>query len=372
MRIMHVISTPASGGAEVYVKDLSLAMVAAGHSVHITFLERAEECGRDLEYERNFLEQLSAGGISYAFLGAETRRRPWRGATRLRAEVTRFAPDVVHCHLYYVLMFAFLLPRRIPVVMTVHSIELGAPNWMFRLFDRRVSAYIGICHACTRKLEPLSSRPVVQIDNAVSGARLKASGWREASVDAPVQLAAIGRLTDAKQYSLMLESCARLKAQGLSFALRIAGEGPHKDALLAQIDTLQLGEHVTLMGNISDVADLLAASDVFIMSSAWEGLPISLLEATLSGLPVLVTNVGGCAEVVHRVGNGLVVDEQTPARYSEALARLVGDVELRRSCARNARRHGGCYHINSAVAGHLTLYATHQQGQAASQFETSS
>lgn len=363
MRIMHVISTPASGGAEVYVKDLSLAMVAAGHSLHVTFLETAEQCGRDLDYERHFLAQLSQAGISHSFLGADTRRRPWRGGTRLRAEVNRFAPDVVHCHLYYALMFAFLLPRKLAVIMTVHSIELGAPNWLFRLFDRRVSAYVGICHACTRKLAPLVRRPVVQIDNAVSGARLKHSGWQMTALDTPVKLAAIGRLTEAKQYPLMLESCRRLKAQGLNVTLSIAGEGPLKAELVTQIRDAGLEDQVTLLGNISDVAGLLASSDIFLMSSAWEGLPISLLEATLSGLPVLVTNVGGCAEVVHRVGNGLVVDEQTPARYAGALTRLVADEELRRSCARNARRHGGSYHINTALAGHLELYTSRLQGE---------
>ncbi|XKE42344.1 glycosyltransferase [Cobetia sp. UIB-001] len=369
MRIMHVISTPASGGAEVYVKDLSLAMVAAGHSVHITFLETAAQCGRDLEYEHRFLSQLSAGNVSYSFLGIETRRRPWRGVTRLRREVTRFAPDVVHCHLYYALMFAFGLPRQLPVMMTVHSIELGAPAWMFRLFDRRVTAYVGICRACTDKLAPIAARPVVQIDNAVSGARLKASGWREANQQAPVQLAAIGRLTDAKQYPLMLESCARLKAQGLAFTLRIAGEGPHKAQLMAQIEALGLTDEVSLLGNISDVAGLLASADAFIMSSAWEGLPISLLEATLSGLPVLVTDVGGCAEVVHRVGNGLVVDQHTPERYAEALGRLVGDAELRRAFARNARRYGASYHIDTALSGHLALYGSHQPAQDTSGLE---
>ncbi|TWT21092.1 glycosyltransferase family 4 protein [Luteimonas marina] len=349
---MHILSSPTAGGAEVYVKDLALAMAAEGHFVAVAFLNHAHEVGRQQSYEQNFLEELAAGGVEVDFIGYKARRSPVFGWTRLRQMTGEWRPDVIHSHLSYGLLFAAFCP--VPVVYTQHTIKLRVPAWLYRVFlDRVVSRYIGICAACVNVLNRASSRPVVRIDNAVSPERV----WRrpqDSRRDGTVKLFSAGRLTEAKNYTLLLESVAEL--DDMDFTLEIAGEGPLRGVLEQQIEQHQLAHRVKLLGNVNDVSERLAGADIFVMSSSWEGLPIALLEATLTGLPVVVTNVGGCAEVVHRVGNGLVVDTSIAKDLAAAMRRLIASESQRSFFSHNALNYSASYELGTAVALHMSLY----------------
>lgn len=353
LRVMHVLSSPAAGGAEVYVKDLALAMAAKGHFVAIAFLSHAHEVGRQRSYEEIFLGDLLSGGVKVDFIGYKARRNPVFGWTRLRRLVKEWQPDVVHSHLLYGVLFSAFSAA--PVVYTQHSIKLRLAAWVYRLLlDRVVDTYVGICAACVSVLESTSSRPIVRIDNAVSAGRL----CRRAGVlsrNTGISLFSTGRLTEPKNYSLLLEAVAKLA--DLEFSLEIAGEGPLREVLERQVKELRLSHRVTLLGNVSDVAERLSRADIFVMSSAWEGLPIALLEATLTGLPVVVTNVGGCAEVVHTVGNGLVVDALDAEDLAVALRRLIESGCQRAFFSHNALTYSARYGLETAVALHLSLYA---------------
>jgi glycosyltransferase involved in cell wall biosynthesis len=94
-----------------------------------------------------------------------------------------------------------------------------------------------------------------------------------------------------------------------------------------------LTESVRLLGNRSDVPGLLAACDVFVLSSIAEGMPITVLEAMAAGLPVVVTDVGGMASVVQAGVNGALVPARNPDALAQALAEFATDETLR-------RRHG--------------------------------
>lgn len=353
LRIVHVLSSPAAGGAEVYVKDLALAMAARGHFVAIAFLSHAHEVGRQRSYEEIFLDELSSGGVKVDFIGYKARRNPVFGWARMRRLVKEWQPDVVHSHLFYGLLFSVFSAA--PVVYSHHSIKLRLGAWVYRLLlDRVVDTYVGICAACVNVLKSASSRPVVRIDNGVSSARVR----RRPKLllgRTGVRLFSTGRLTEQKNYSLLLEAVAEL--DDLDFSLEIAGEGPLRAALEREVGQRHLSHRVTLLGNVSDVAERLSGSDIFVMSSAWEGLPIALLEATLTGLPVVVTNVGGCAEVVHTVGNGLVVDTLDAKDLAAALRRMIESESQRSFFSNNALAYSTRYELNTSLSSHLSLYS---------------
>ncbi|WP_297762650.1 glycosyltransferase [uncultured Alcanivorax sp.] len=352
MRILHFVSSPAAGGAETYVRDLSILMRRKGHDVHVVFLQSAAESGRDADFEQSFLESLSAQSISYSFIGKEARKKPWLGGFRFRKIVKSFSADIIHCHLYYAVLFSFFV-FRVPVVYTHHSFRLGVPKFFYRVFDFKVAFYIAICGACKKLLDG-SSRKVTQINNAVSKERIfpKLTAMEEPRSD--VTCVFVGSLREPKNLSLLLGAFGSLKNS--NHQLLIAGEGPEKEHLLSLADSLGIRNQLQFLGNVSNVGEILAQSDVFLMSSAWEGLPIALIEATLTGLPVIVTNVGGCAEVVHKCANGFVVDDLTVDSYALALKRMVDNPELRASFSRNALNFSGDYEINEAVDMHLLHY----------------
>jgi len=353
MRILHFISSPAAGGAEIYVRDLSILMSRKGHDVHIVFLESAEESGRNLEFEKLFLESLISERITYSFIGKESRRKPWLGGMRFRRIVKSFKADVIHCHLYFALFFSFFV-FKIPIIYTHHNFKLGLPKFFYQFFDLKVRAYVAICSAC-RNLLDSHGRTLVQINNAVWKDRIATQKVGQYEAKSEVICVFVGSLCEQKNLSLMLKAFAAIHSVGVR--LLIVGEGPEKKPLMQLVSSLGIVHQVDFLGNSSNVKKILAESDVFLMSSAWEGLPIALIEATLSGLPVIVTNVGGCAEVVHRCANGFVVDGFEVDDYSTALNKMIDNKKLRKFFSKNALDFSDEFEIDNSVNKHLELYS---------------
>ncbi len=350
MKIMHLVSSAASGGAEVYVKDLSKVMAENGHDVFIVFLDRASESGRDADFEASFLSELSQFGIGYGFLGRTCRKNLLKGIYRLARFRSQFQPDVIHSHLYYAAAFA-IFQLGVPHLYTHHNIKLKAPAKLFRLLDMRTNAYVGICQACETLLTNVTRKEVMRIDNGVAMSRIMPK--QEYHSNFPVRLVCVGTLGEQKNHALLLNSLARLG--DLDYSLVVAGEGVKQGELQEMARALGIDDKVTFIGNSSNVKRLLHDSDLFVMSSAWEGLPIAQIEATLTGLPVLVTGVGGCSEIVDQVGNGLVARVDVDD-YTEKLRRLIVDSSLRERFHSNALVNSGSYAVDNAVNRHLQLY----------------
>ena len=325
-------------------------MASLGHRVHIAFLSEAKDVGRGLDYENSFLNDLEQAGIAYSFIGHDTRRNPVLGGLRLRRLVSEVNADIVHCHLYYSVLFSFFIGGG-EVVYTHHNIVLKVPSYLYRIFDFKVSSYVGICNACTEMLGKVTKKNVIRIDNAVDRNKIIPA---KLGVSDTIKILMVGGLSEQKNYPLVIKSLSYLS--DLEFRLTIAGEGGEYPALIRLVEQLGLSEKVFFIGNSDKVPDLLANSDIFSMSSSWEGLPIALIEATLTGLPVVVTNVGGCAEVVHACQNGIVVDANDPEMYASALRAVIESKDLRTFYSMNAFKHSHLYEIESAVRKHIELY----------------
>ena len=351
MKITHFISSPASGGAEVYVKDLSIAMSKLGHEVHILFLSNAADIDRDLDFESNFLADLSAANVGFSFVGNKTRKNFLLGVRKLRLHINSFNPDVLHCHLYYSLIFS-LFAFGTKVIYTHHSIQLRVSSFLYKIFDLRVSSYIGICHACSNMLSIVSDKRVVQINNAVSGNRIIPKVKPNKNI-VPVVLM-IGRLTKQKNYKLLLDIVKLLSDK--EFVVKIAGEGPELESLNINVKESGLESKIQFLGNVNNISESLYSADIFAMTSSWEGLPISLIEATLTGLPTIVTNVGGCAEIAHQCLNGFVMEGFSAEDFADKLKLLIESDELRRQLGDNALRLSQNYKLESSVFKHICLY----------------
>ena len=118
----------------------------------------------------------------------------------------------------------------------------------------------------------------------------------------------------------------------------IAGDGPLRPAVEAEVDRLGLSEVVQLLGWRRDVVDLLHAMDVFLLTSLFEGLPRSVLQAMAAGVPVVATAVDGTPEVVHSRETGLLIPPSRPDLASQAVLEVVGDRLLRDTCVEQASR----------------------------------
>lgn len=148
----------------------------------------------------------------------------------------------------------------------------------------------------------------------------------------------VAALAPHKSQTDLLRAAAIAIPRAPSLRIWIAGEGPLRATLEAAHGALGLGTAVRFLGFREDVNDLLAAADLFVVSSYLEGMGTSTLDAMAAGLPVVATRVGGIPEIVTEGETGLLVPARDPEALAAAMVHLVGDPGLRRRLAEGGRR----------------------------------
>lgn len=142
-----------------------------------------------------------------------------------------------------------------------------------------------------------------------------------------VLLVAVGRLSEQKNFGLLLTALSQLRQE--RWALLLVGEGELHADLTAQTALLGLSERVRFLGRRSDVPLIMQSSDALVMSSSWEGFPYVIVEALANGLPIVATDVGGVREGVLHDETGLLVPPADADALTEALGRIIESRELR-------------------------------------------
>ncbi|GAA5495205.1 glycogen synthase [Rubritalea halochordaticola] len=359
MKIIHVTGAPCAGGAEVYIKDLASSMVALGHDVCVVFISHNRDLGLSTDFEDRYLKDLSNNGVEFKFLEVRNRKNFIKGSLSLKVAVDDFDADVVHCHLYYAALYTLFLNCKI--VYTHHNIKLGIHPLFYKLFlNSRIDRYIGICESCNELIQNVSGRDCVKIYNGVSSGRLIAKNSYVTKNDF-VQIIAVGRFNRQKGYETMFQVVEKLKSlTSAPFKLSIVGEGDPEYASelkeLANKEGLVEQGMIEFLGCRTDVPELLSNSDIFIMTSRWEGLPIAQIEAVLTGLPMVVTDVGGCREIVESCDCGFVISPSNVSEFANALRNLIENHTLRTKFAQSAREKSYIFDVGVAAKEHVKVY----------------
>ena len=130
----------------------------------------------------------------------------------------------------------------------------------------------------------------------------------------------VGRLSDQKAQSRLIRAFAGVAKNA---ELAIAGEGPALESLVNLAVQLSVRDRVHFLGLRTDTEVLMRAADAFVLSSSWEGLPLVLMEAAATRIPIVTTDVGGCREIVKDGVNGFLVDSLEPASLAQTMSRTM-------------------------------------------------
>jgi glycosyltransferase involved in cell wall biosynthesis len=242
----------------------------------------------------------------------------------------------------------------IPYVVHVHS---GRFDKFWKTAGPRLAADIDRLFAESDAIVVLSKYWVDLVASRVPSARAKTvvlsnatvsqSGDRESTISGPVRITFLGKLGPNKGTPLLLEALADLRDQG-SWTATIAGNGEVEESR-AIAARLGIGDQVAFPGWLDAQAanKLLGETDIFVLPSLSEGLPMAILEAFAWGVAVIATPVGSVPEVIEHNRNGLIVPVGDTQELAQALRRLIQDATLRRILGDAARQdHARRFDIN--------------------------
>lgn len=338
MRVLHVITRAVPAGAQTHVVTLIEGMppktdiaIVVGEEGYLT--ERSRQAGAEVFIVPELIRSM----------------RPdvnLRAVMAIRKIIKRWRPTLLHAHCLNAGLCGRIAARwsRCPSVYTVHGWQWadGTPfaRRMLALATEWVGAMVGdqiitVCNYDSNLAQKLPLRRNARRTLIYNGINDYPSVSDRTGDKKSVVITMVARFMAQKDHSLLIRACSGLDSE---WRLRLIGDGETRQFVEAEVCRLGLEDRVEFLGNRSDVAELLDETDILALTSHYEGLPMSILEAMRASLPVIATNVGGIADCVEHGRTGFLVPRGNVEILRAALAELISSNELRKSMGKEGRR----------------------------------
>jgi len=362
IKVVQIVPLLSPGGAERVAVHIARGLNRRRYEpVVISFSGRV---GCDLDH------MLEEAGIDVRYLG----KHPgfdYRVYGRLDGVLKEYAPDVIHTHLH-VLRYALpsmLLMNRVAMVHTVHNLAEREIEPRARLIQRyalthgvkpvavaeEVAASVGSMYGIHRCRVIPNGIPT----HLYANPQTPREGWRakEGFQSSAVLFACVARFAPQKNHALLLKSFAHGPVSDPRAHLVLVGEGDLRAELEEQARRLNVAGKVHFLGLRSDIPDVLGAMDAFVLSSDYEGNPLSVLEAMASGLPIVSTAVGSVPNLFEAGKEGFLVPAGDLHGLAKSMNSLLRHEAVRRSMgAAAATRARKNYDVSNMVRAYEAVY----------------
>lgn len=367
-RILHIIPTLGSGGAErVLLTYLSQPALKQGFR-HLVVLTDVADPHSDIP-ETFLVKLLEEQGVEVIGLGLPGSRNVFKSIIALKRLIRERKIDLVHTQLLWSNIAGRLAGRwaGVPVISSFQNTDydpqvlasVRASYWkqdIIRRLDGWTTRYcveksVAVSNYVAKHIEfKLGLNPSkiqvihnitdsVQTTPTVSGPRQKVLRELKLSDDVQIVLT-VGRVTDQKAHLELVEAFARIINQHSKTYLVIIGakiDKPYLNRLEELISSKALVDRVLLLGARRDIPDWLAAADIFVFPSKYEGLPVALSEALVAGLPCISTSVGAIPELIRHEETGLLVPLNNVSALASSISGLLNNEVLRKNLVLGAR-----------------------------------
>lgn len=328
MRIALLATSTGMGGAETQVLAIAREMRSRGHESLILSLVPHGPVGAEAE-------RL---GVPTLSLDMRPGFPDPRALLRLAKVLRRWRPDILHSHMVHANLLARLARPLAPVpvlISTAHNINEGGAVRMaaYRLTNRLADLNTIISRAAAERytrIGAVARGGIRVIPNGVDTQRFRPRPEGRAQLRQALGLGerfvwlAVGRFEAAKDYPNLLAAFGKLRSAYPGAELLLVGRGTLQNQMETLAKASGLADAVRFLGLRLDVPELMSAADAYVMSSAWEGLPMVLLEAASSGLPIVATDVGGNCEVLVGDASGYLTRAGDSGALAGAMGRVMG------------------------------------------------
>ncbi len=359
MRIAILVHSLRRGGAERVVLELALGLKGRGHEVTvISWLDKNE-----------YTEERYCS-IAWCFLLPKDEYR-WirsiaRSAVILRRILSNIKPDVIAIHTPNIAWVAAWVGKMAPSVHALHGYGditnvSGLKPQLTRFFSRLAGwrldmRYIVVSNALASAASAYFGLPQKYFQCVSNGIDLvKFSFTLRDSFQYPIILM-VGTLNDNKGQALGIQAFKLVKALMPHAKLQIAGDGPMRDCLVAMVKEEKLSEHITFLGMQQNIPGLLSASHILWQLSKTEAMPMTVLEAMATGLPVVGFDVRGIRDAISNGETGELVPYGNLDILAKVTVELLDDLQRYQCYAVQARaRVERYFSLCSMVEGHESI-----------------
>jgi glycosyltransferase involved in cell wall biosynthesis len=360
--VAQIVEGDAPGGTERLMIQMSLELRRRGHEVVAV--------GPAAGPGRGWLgNQMRSLGFAWDTIPKRSMFDP-RAVSDIVALIRRHSVAVVHSHEFAPSVFGAAATRLTGSrhVMTMHSNLYFATAWRRRVAFRwaaRRSAVVAVSddtRSDAERVLGLAQRTIRVIPNGIAPAQgAREPLRRELGLsDDDLLVAAVGNVSPRKAHALILRALLELRERRPEVRWRLAIAGTDQGSapeLLALASEACAGERVHLLGHRADTENVLAAADVFAMSSLHEGMPLAIMEAMFASCAIVTSRAGGIAEMLTHDVEGLLVPVGEVEALSAGLERLLCDASLRRRLGEAARaRAARQFGIAPMMDAYLELY----------------
>lgn len=362
-RVVHIIKATGIAGAEKHLLTLLPALDRERFEMHLLVLTEptkpVPELFYALEAEGVIVERVRISGHVDPML-------PLRLALQLRS----LAPQLVHTHLLHADLYGTLAARlaRVPMVIsTRHNDDPFRGRWpltlLLRIINRCTDHFVAISERVRDFTIEVEQVPELRLDTVNYGLvsepeSCQVDAHSDLELSSGPLLVCVARLIEQKGHRWLLSAFRAVVEEFPQATLLLLGDGPLRSQLEELAAELGLLEHVQFAGWSNKVSALLPGTDLFVLSSEWEGFGLVLLEAMAAGLPIVATRVGAIPEiVVHGETGWLVEAKNTPALASAIISALRAPEQMAEFGHRGRARLHRDFSAERMVASTEYLYA---------------
>lgn len=365
MKILEIVFGLNSGGAERFVVDLSNELSKTNEVILLALKENKSNPKDALFYKFDLSER-----IKYINLGLSNSSYQFTTMWKVYKAIKMIKPDVVHMHGSGMPKFCFLanllLGKRISFVQTIHNdIYRGYTTWIYNILHATLGRwkmihFVAISetnykeqkkrYPCTSITYIVNGRAPMKTTNKINDVKNEIASLKK-TPDTLVVLH-VARCNSQKNQILLIDSFNKLIAQGTDVILLVIGNGYDSDfgkSLRKAANT-----NIHFLGTRQNISDYMANADIFVLSSIFEGMPITIIEALLSGVPVVSTPVCGAIDAIDG-RNGVLSSDFTTESYTAALSKVINNISYYKTNAQKMKDDTP-YTINTCAKKYIRFF----------------